>query len=193
MPGADFLLNVVLNKAKKLLGVFAGDMVQAHLAGRRLVRQAYGAAFDQPAGVVIARCGGYPKDVNLYQAQKTLDSAVRALKPGGQLILPAECPEGTGSIAYEEWACRYNTLAELEQALRENFQLGGHKAYAVSLALSHCGVAYLVSGLPSEIAHRLGFIPVASLDQAVQNVFSAIATNPNTYVIPQGSLIVPIG
>jgi nickel-dependent lactate racemase len=33
--------------------------------------------------IVIASAGGYPKDINLYQAQKGLTNAAAICKPGG--------------------------------------------------------------------------------------------------------------
>jgi len=191
LVGGDFLFNVVLNENKQILGVFAGDMVEAHEAGCQMVRQVYGVSLDELADVVIASCGGHPKDINLYQAQKSLDNAARAVKEGGRLILLACCPEGTGSATYEDWALRYNSLAEIEKALQSSFQLGGHKAYAVAKVLAHCSV-YLVSQLPPDKARRLGFIPATSLDEAVKTVFSDSFDATKTCIIPQGALTVPL-
>jgi lactate racemase len=190
LVGGDFLLNVVLNEEKEILGVFAGHMVQAHQEGCRMVRQVYGTAIDEQADVVIASCGGYPKDINLYQAQKTLDNAVQAVKEGGRLILLAQCSEGTGSAVYEEWACRYHSLVELKRALLADFQLGGHKAFAVARSLQKC-TTYLVSQLHPEMVRRLGFIPAASLDEAIDLTYAGLGKKLVTYIIPQGALTVP--
>ena len=40
--------------------------------------------------MVIAGCGGYPKDMSLYQGTKTIDNIEPGLKPGGTLILLIE-------------------------------------------------------------------------------------------------------
>ncbi len=42
--------------------------------------------------------GGYPKDINLYQAQKALDNASHGVKEGGVLILCAKCAEGLAGM-----------------------------------------------------------------------------------------------
>ncbi len=189
MVGGGFLLNVVLDEAKNFLAVFAGDMEQAHLQGCEFVQQAYGVVIDQLADVVIASCGGYPKDINIYQAQKTLENAVQAVKPGGQVILLACCPEGVGSDIYEQWAQKYETMEEIGDALKANFQLGGHKAYAVSRA-QKLGTVFLVSGLDPDKVRSLGFLPASSLQEAVDEVYREKA-ELLTYVMPQGSLAVP--
>lgn len=189
MVGADFLLNTVLNEQKEILGVFAGDMVKAHLQACAMVDEINGITLEKAADVVIASCGGYPKDINLYQAHKTLDNAIKAMKPGGQLILLAQCPEGIGSENYEKWASKYSALPELEKALRQQFELGGHKAYTVAKLLQR-GEVYIVSDLPADKSRMLGFIPVSSLDEALQEIYRD-KEDLLTYIFPQGSLCVP--
>ncbi len=49
--------------------------------------------------------GGYPKDINLYQAQKALDNAKHAVRDGGVVILAASCAEGLGEEVFERWMC----------------------------------------------------------------------------------------
>lgn len=189
MVGGDFLLNTVLDQDKNILGFYAGDMVEGHRAACAMADRVYGIEIDRPADVVIASCGGYPKDINVYQAHKTLDNAVKALKKGGRLILVARCPEGIGSEAYEQWAEKYRSLSELEAALRSNFYLGGHKAYTVARLLRQ-GTVYLVSDLDPGQARLLGFVPVSSLEEAVSEVYKN-SKDLFTCVIPQGSLVVP--
>ena len=188
--GGGFLFNVVLDEQKNFLGVFAGDMEQAHLAGCALVEKAYGVAVEEPADVVIASCGGHPKDINVYQAHKTLENATQALKPGGQVILLACCPEGVGSEVYEQWASCYTSLDEIERALQANFQLGGHKAFSVARTLER-GRVFLVSRLAPEKVRSLGFTPAGSLQEAVEAVYGE-RDDWVTYIIPQGSLLVPM-
>ena len=51
----------------------------------------------------LVSAGGDPKDINLYQAQKALDNCAGVVRPGGVLILLAECGEGYGSKVFQEW------------------------------------------------------------------------------------------
>ncbi|MFR4008140.1 MAG: hypothetical protein ACLT0Y_01635 [Christensenellales bacterium] len=52
---------------------------------------------------MVVSCGGYPKDLNLYQAVKSLLNAAQALKPGGTMVFLAECPEGGGAPDFFDW------------------------------------------------------------------------------------------
>lgn len=190
MAGKSFLFNVVLNGDKEFLAVFAGDMERAHSLGCAFVGKAYGVELQKKADLVIASCGGYPKDINLYQTQKTLENAAQAMKEGGQIILLAQCGEGVGSPKYEEWAYKYQDFSQMENALKNNFELGGHKAYAYGRIFQR-GRVVLVSDLPAPKVRRLGFTPAASVEEAYGIVLEQ--ERPElTYVLPQGSLTVPI-
>ncbi len=189
MVGCDLIINTVLNEYKEILGVFAGNMVIAHRAACALADRVYGVKLEKPADVVIASCGGHPKDINLYQAHKTLDNAMAALKIGGELILLAKCQEGIGSENYEKWALRYQNLDALENALKKDFVLGGHKAYAIAKLLQR-GKVHLLSDLDPKIAGMLGFNPIASLEEGLNIVYEN-RKELFTYVLSQGSLVVP--
>ena len=51
-----------------------------------MVDDIFGVEIEEQADIVIATAGGYPKDINLYQTQKTIDNAVYAMKPGGVVV-----------------------------------------------------------------------------------------------------------
>ena len=89
-----FLLNVALNCDRALTGVFAGALGPAHRAAVAFVgeraMQPVSAAFD----LVIASNSGYPLDLNLYQAVKGMSAAAQIVKPGGDIIVVAECWDG---------------------------------------------------------------------------------------------------
>ena len=53
--------------------------------------------------LVIASCGGYPKDINFIQSHKAIDNAAKFVRNGGSLIVLAECPDGVGSKTFLPW------------------------------------------------------------------------------------------
>jgi nickel-dependent lactate racemase len=75
--------------------------------------------------------------------------------------------------------------------LQENFELGGHKAYAVAKVLRKCTV-HLVSQLSPNQALQWGFYPALSLDEAVERIYAGSGKNLLTYIMPQGSMTVPL-
>lgn len=94
MTAPTFLLNVTLNRDKQITGVFAGDMLQAHAAGTRFAAESALVSVSAPFDIVITSNSGYPLDLNLYQAVKGMSAAAQVVKPGGSIIVAAECWDG---------------------------------------------------------------------------------------------------
>ncbi|MBN2210521.1 MAG: nickel-dependent lactate racemase [Sedimentisphaerales bacterium] len=94
LAGPGFLLNVALNRENHIIGVFAGDILAAHREGCRFVKHHAMIAVDEPADIVLTTNSGFPLDRNLYQAVKGLSAADEILKPGGTIIMAAECCDG---------------------------------------------------------------------------------------------------
>ncbi len=92
--GRLFLVNVTLNRDKAITGVFAGDLDRAHAAGCAFVKQSAMVAVPRPFDIVITTNSGYPLDLNLYQAVKGMAAAREVVRPGGAIIIAAECWDG---------------------------------------------------------------------------------------------------
>src|SRR5205085_8213055 len=103
MLAPSFLINTVLNERREIVQVFCGDWRNAHRLGCAEYAGRHTAYMDEKRDIVIASCGGSPKDINLIQAHKALDMATWALKDGGDLILLARCQEGTGRDDFLRW------------------------------------------------------------------------------------------
>ena len=88
------LLNVTLNRDKQITGVFAGELEAAHDAGIAFVRESSMVAVREPCDIVITTNSGWPLDMNLYQAVKGMSAAEQIVRPGGSIIVAAECAEG---------------------------------------------------------------------------------------------------
>jgi lactate racemase len=55
---------------------------------------------DQLFDMVVASCGGHPKDINFIQAHKAVHNAAAFVRDGGELIIFAECRDGIGSKTF---------------------------------------------------------------------------------------------
>lgn len=191
MKRPSFLLNVVLNEKKEFLKAYAGDYIQAHLEACKFVESIYGTPIPGLADLVIASCGGYPKDINVYQLQKTMDNAWLAVRQGGVVIILGECVEGVGDDLYLDWMKKYKTPEKIEAEIRANFVVGGHKAYAVTRLMKKAQFI-LLSGLGPELSRTLLFTPAKNMKEALQMAYAKLGPNPRILLMPQGSLTVPI-
>jgi nickel-dependent lactate racemase len=92
-----FILNVTLNKDHAITGVFAGEMMRAHQAATTFVRENAMQPVQELYDIVLTSNSGYPLDLNLYQAVKGMSAASQIVKPGGDIIIVAECWDGLPS------------------------------------------------------------------------------------------------
>lgn len=159
MAEPDFLLNVILSPEGRLIRVVAGDYEHAHREGCRVVDEALCASIEAPYDLLIASAGGFPLDIDLRQAHKGLENACRALKPGGSILFFAECPNGAGHARFTDYVNQYADEHEMERALKEKFEVGGHKAWWVA-RLGRMFDVHLVSRLDPGFVSRCGLKPV---------------------------------
>jgi lactate racemase len=85
--GVDFIINAVLNRRLELLGVFSGDLQQAHEKAVELLKQTVTIPVAQEYDVVLTH-GGYV-GINHYQNAKAAVGALPVVKAGGVIILAA--------------------------------------------------------------------------------------------------------
>ena len=186
-----FLFNAVLNDKHEFTKIFAGDWYEAHLEACKYVDVVYGAPIPEEADVVIASCGGYPKDINVYQMQKTMDNAVCAVKQGGVVIMLAECIEGSGSAQLEKTICENPDPDLIREQLAKKFVIGAHKAFAVTRLMKKAKFI-LVSKLDKELAKKMMFESVDTVDEALARAKEIVGEDYKIVLMPMGSLTVPI-
>ena len=186
----DFIVNVVLSPQKEVLGAFAGHVIDAHRAGCRFLDSIYGAEIKDRSDIVILSPGGFPKDLNLYQAQKGLDNASHAIKKGGTLILCAAAKEGFGEENFEKWMISKTPDQRIED-ITKKFVLGGHKAAAIaSVQLNHTVI--LVTELDKEIVESCGFKYAKNLKLALEMAYEEQGDMAKILVMPVAGSTLPI-
>lgn len=186
-----FNFNAILDAQKRFLKIFAGDWKESHLQACQFVEQVYGAPISQPADIVIASCGGYPKDINIYQLQKTMDNAWCAVREGGVVIILGECEEGSGSAALEKALQENPSPDAIKEALAKKFVIGAHKAFAITRLMKKAKFI-LVSALDKKLAKDLLFEAVDDVDEAIALAEKYVGDDYKILLMPQGSLTVPV-
>jgi nickel-dependent lactate racemase len=149
--GADFALHAAVDCEGRVVGVVAGDLLRSHAVACRQYDQTFGARIDGPQPLVIASCGGWPFDVNLYQAHKSIDMAFRAVAPGGTIVLLAACEEGWGPGSFVRWLA-IGTLAEHRDRLAGDFEVAGHTTYALKWKATQCRIVIVSETLLARLA-----------------------------------------
>lgn len=186
----DFILNVVLNENKEIIKAVAGNYIDAHREGCRFLDDLYKISLREKADVVISSIGGFPKDINLYQAQKALDNAKHAVKDGGIIILVASCREGLGEKVFEDWIMAAEKPQDLIDRVKTKFELGGHKAAAIAMVLNKARV-FLVSELQGDFVKNIFLEPYQDVQSAYDSALKIMGEDAKVILIPHGGSILP--
>ncbi len=188
----DFIVNVVTNSRNEIVKAFAGDMEQVFYEGVKLVDEMYKVPIERRSDIVIVSSGGYPHDINLYQAHKGVENAQDAVKRGGVIIWVAECPDGHGDELFYEWMVKFKDPKELEAEVKRHFRLGGHKAYYLARTLQRVQII-LVSTLPDYYAVGAFRLRAArALNDALRDAFDSAGKDARVWVMPHGNITLPI-
>jgi nickel-dependent lactate racemase len=141
--------------------------------------------------LLIASVGGYPKDINFYQAQKALTNACLFSKPKGVIILAAECRDGFGNKKFEKFMQDKRSWQQIIDCFdNQPFQLGPHKAYLIARqAVDHKII--LISNMPDETVHQLLLTPAADIPSALNLAQEHLPSNPRVALLPYATHSLP--
>ena len=187
--GIDFIVNVVLNEKKEIIKCFSGDSVKAHREGCKFLDSFYAIKLKEKADIVVVSAGGFPKDINMYQAQKALDNAKHAVKDGGIIVWIAECSEGLGEKHFEQWMTGHEKASDMITHIKEDFVLGGHKAAAIALVLDRARI-FLVSSFEADFVKSMFLEPYSDVKEAIAKAMEEIPEG-KVLVMPYGGSTLP--
>ena len=106
------------------------------------------------------------------------------------MIILGECEEGSGSAQYEKMMQQCGTPEAVEATVRQDFQIGAHKAYAVTRLMKKAEFI-LVSGMDPDFARMLLFTPAKDMTEALALAYAKLGPAPSITLMPMGSLTVP--
>lgn len=186
ISGLKFILNVSLNEEKQIIGAFAGDVEKAHLAGCEFVRRNMTVPCKE-ADIAVTSNSGYPLDRNVYQMVKGMDTASRAVKPGGIIIIAGDCIDGIGSEMFKRVFAGKSSAEELFAALSQGeADIDQWNAQVLARILVRNKVIIVSDKLKPEDA-RLMFMELSpDLDSALSSAFLQMGGSATVNVIPEG-------
>ena len=192
LSGPSFLLNVTLNSRGEISGVYAGDVITAHTEACARVRRDCLLPVSTPFDVVVTSNGGYPLDLNLYQAVKGMSAAARIVRPGGAIVVVAECWDGLPNhgryaallAAAKDPAALLSRLASLAEPVQDQWQA------QVQAQIQQKADVYVYSGgLSEEQIRRALLQPCLDVEATVTQLVHE--KGPRVAVLPEGPFSVP--
>ena len=188
--GVDFILNAVTNHNGDVIDVYAGDLEEAWYTAVAKSEALYLNRIPELSDITIASASGFPRDINIYQAQKALDHADKATKPGGTIILVAECSGGYGDRIFENFMRAGLSPQEIMRKVKEDFVMGGHKAYCFAKVAASKNII-LVSSVSDRVSADIFAKKAADPQEAVKKALGAYGADAKIRIMPEGGVTVP--
>ena len=117
MAGCDFIVNVTLDRDRRVTSVVAGDLEAAFHVGVEHARNAARSEVAAPCDVVVTSAAGYPLDTTFYQSIKGLTGVLPIVKQGGTIVLAASLSEGIGSPEFQSLFQRHPNLDDFMECV----------------------------------------------------------------------------
>jgi len=187
--GLAFILNVVINKDKRIIKAFSGHYNHAHLAGCEFLAKEAGVQ-SQPADIVITTNGGYPLDQNIYQTVKCMTAAEATCRENGVIIVASECRDGHGGDSFFQTFARAahprDVLEEIIKRSPEETIPDQWEAQILARILIKHRVI-MATGAPREMVESMHMKWAPSVESAIDLAGDLLGNNKgNITVIPDG-------
>jgi nickel-dependent lactate racemase len=109
------------------------------------------------------------------------------VKPGGDILFFAECPDGHGDETFYRMMIRHKTPREvIEDFRKQRFKMGDHKAFLWCRSLIR-GRVHLHSALDEELTRTLMVHPVIKLDEFFHEIKGRQAGPARVAVMPKAN------
>jgi lactate racemase len=187
MARHDFIVDVALTQERKIAGVFAGNAVKAHAAGVAFVEEACLEEVEEPADLVITSAAGFPLDLTFYQSVKGITAATHLAKPGGRILLVAECSEGMGSPEFARMIPMMPGFADyLEEVREQPVDVDRWQVEKLAMAGVQNDLWLYTPGVTKAELGRLGERAFGTLEEAVTAMLQDLPRGGRVTLVPEG-------
>ena len=195
MTGVHFALDVTLNRAQQITGVFAGELFAEHRAACAAAKRDVMRRVDSPFDVVLTTNAGYPLDQNLYQAVKGMSAAAKVVKRGGTIVCAAECRDGLPAHgSYGEVLASQPNPAALLDMIRTPGRPTRPDQWQVQVQAQvqlKAAVHVKTSGLTHAEVRAAHFTPIDDVAGTVHQALAHAGAGATLCVLPQGPQTIP--
>jgi nickel-dependent lactate racemase len=187
----DFLVDVSIDRARRLTGVFAGHIERAHEAGMQAVEREVCVDLPAAADIVITSAGGYPLDQTFYQSIKGLTGALNIVRRGGTIILAAALNEGIGSQDFQDLLhiTRGNEDFMARITSPGFFRIDQWMVQHLCQVLRKAKVVVVTDGLAPDVVRTLLVTPTRTVEEALGDAVARYGSTTHIAVLPQGPYV----
>jgi len=195
LTGVDFIINVCINENHNIFKVAAGEVQKAH---EDLVNYQLRHAFKKIPelyDIVICGNGGYPLDLNLYQAVKSMAIGEIAVKKGGTIIAVNECADGIGidQDKFKELLFSGMTPQDLyKKILRKEIIVSDQWEIQILARILMKAEIVVISELDENEIGNIGLKYAETVEDAIMGCLKKYGSNASILVLPNGPQILPL-
>ena len=192
--GLRFIVNVVMNARGEVIHAVAGDMEEAHRRGCALALALNSVHLPRAADIVVA--DSHPFDIEFWQANKALDQASHAVRPGGVLILIAPCTEGISATHHEVLRFGYPPLAQIRKMVADGTidskAVAIHMAQVSKVAREKATVILVTKGISASDVRTVGLEYAATPQEGLEQAFAMAGRTAKVAVLQGAAQMLPI-
>ncbi len=196
MAGHHFIVDCALGRGhadygrRPITAVFAGNPQQAHATGVKYVSEIMLERLDEPVDAVITTAAGYPLDMTFYQAIKGITAASHIVKPGGKILLIAECSEGTGAPEFHAMVTENPSDTQFLRKLEsEPVEVDQWQLEKLALVTQKLDLLYYVPGIRKQFQDTLWGQAYPTTNSAVEALLQGLPRGAKIAVIPEGPYV----
>jgi lactate racemase len=193
MAGLRYIVNVVYDIRRRIVGCFTGDVVEAHREGSKCSREVYAAHLPTRADIVLI--DSHSADRDFWQSAKGPYAGTMAVKDGGSLILVSPNPEGVASNHKNLLEIGYKPHAEIVRMVQQGQvdDLVGIAILADVCQIVDKTDCIMVSpGISPKQAEKIGFRHARSAQEALTMALKRQGPRASIAVLRYGGHILPI-
>lgn len=188
-----FILNVVIDKDKKVIGAFAGDVEKAHKTGCDFVTK-LSKVDSVDADIVVSTNGGYPLDQNIYQTVKGMTAAEATCKESGVIIMVSACNDGHGGQSFYDSVANASSpteiLKKVRQIPKEKTITDQWEFQILARILEKFTVIMVTDLCDSNMIENMHMKHASSFDEALKMAFDIKGETAKVAVIPDGVSVI---
>lgn len=191
----DFCINVTMNSNHGITKVASGNIIAVHNYLVESQRKSCFTCIDRRYDIVLAGNGGYPLDLNLYQAVKSMAIGELAAKENGIIIAVNECMDGVGQDSFAELinsGKRPETI--YKEAIEGIIKIPDiWEIQVLARILMHFKV-YVVSSMKPKELGNVGLRYAPTVEEAIEmarHELKETTKKPSMLILPKGPLMLP--
>ncbi|MCJ7649776.1 MAG: nickel-dependent lactate racemase [Candidatus Lokiarchaeota archaeon] len=194
ITGVDFIVNVCIDEKHQITNVAAGSLEVAHdLLVQYQLKKVF-SPIKKSYDIVVCGNGGFPLDLNLYQAIKSMAIGEMGVKQGGTIISVNECSDGIGmgqdefrnllfsGMTPEEL---YQKILDMEIILPDQWEI-----QVLTRVLQKAEI-YVVSELREGELGNIGLKYARTVEDAISKGLKKYGPDAQILILPHGPQIIP--